>query len=498
MNAEQFHDALGMLPQDLVTETDRRRTAPRQRILQWKKWVSMAACLALMIGCTLVFLETGRGGTAEKAGQSCEPQAPAAMFGQEQMDASMEEMPAMPEVSPEEDSNQALSQEIAEAQEYRDLMADLTAEEAAVLDAFNDTAMTDFAVKLFRNTAREGENTLLAPMSVMSALAMTANGARGETLAQMEQVLGIPLGELNSYLCNYGGSQPRQLKLANSIWFNSSGALQPDKNFLQVNKSYLDAQIYEAAMNQDTCRAINRWVSEQTDGMIPEILDEIPSDAMMYLVNALAFEDQWPEAYQQTSVQEGTFTREDGKTQPVELMYSQETLYIEDDLASGFIKPYKDGRFAFVALLPKEGVSVGDYVASLSGAALQEMLSHPTDTTVYTAIPKFDTQYSTELSEVLQAMGMEAAFHQELADFSGMGTCREGNLHISRILHKTRITVAEQGTTAGAATVVEILCGSAFIPDPKEVILDRPFVYMIVDRTGNIPIFLGTQMEITQ
>ena len=148
-----------------------------------------------------------------------------------------------------------------------------------------------------------------------------------------------------------------------------------------------------------------------------------------------------------------------------------------------------------MALLPREGVTVADYVASLSGGALQEMLRNPQSTTVYAALPKFGTEYAADLAEALKAMGMESAFDIELADFSGMGQCRQGNLHISRVLHKTRITVAEQGTTAGAATAVEILCGSAFTPDPKEVILNRPFVYMIADLNSNLPIFMGVQMD---
>ena len=199
--------------------------------------------------------------------------------------------------------------------------------------------------------------------------------------------------------------------------------------------------------------------------------------------------------YLETSLEKTTFTKEDGTVQDVELMHSSEYQYIEDELATGFIKPYKGGDYAFVALLPREGVSVADYVASLTGEHLLEMLRNPVDTKVFAAIPKFESEYSTDMAEVLKDMGMADAFDVNKADFSRMGSCEAGNLYIGRVLHKTAITVAERGTKAGAATVVEMLCGSAFTPDPKEVTLNRPFVYMFMDCRQNIPFFIGTMMD---
>lgn len=354
----------------------------------------------------------------------------------------------------------------------------------------------DFAVTLFQNTVQEGKNTLLSPLSVLSALAMTANGADGETLTQMENTMGMTVEDLNAYLYAYMDGQTDQLKLANSIWFTNDAGFAPEQSFLQTNGNYFQADLYKAPMNDDTRDAINDWVNEKTDGMIPTILDQVPEDAIMYLVNALAFEAEWPEVYLETSVREQTFTKEDGTEQTVELMFSTESNYIEDDFATGFIKYYKDGKYAFVALLPNEGVSVSDYVASLSGGSLQEMLRDAQDITVDAAIPKFAVEYSVEMADVLKAMGMTDAFSVENADFSRMGTCEDGNLYIGRVLHKTHITVAEQGTRAGAATVVEMLCGSAYIPERKEVVLDRPFVYMLVDRQENLPFFIGTLMEV--
>ena len=497
MTPEQLHDALGMLPADLVAETDRLRSRPPRKVIYWRSFAAAAACFLLVLGCGLFAMN--------RLPAAFDIAIKEAMLEESVLAAPQAPAMAEPESAAQEDSansvfdsftDNAPEEGIPEPEEaLRDLMEDVPTGEGEVLDVIDDTAMANFAVQLFQNTATTEENTLLSPLSVMSALAMTANGADGETLAQMETVMGMDVSMLTSTLHNYRNSQTDQLKLANSIWFNESSLLTVRDEFLLTNAYHFGADFYEVPMNPATCGAINNWVNEKTEGMIPEILDEIPMDAMMYLVNALAFEAEWPEVYLDTSVQASTFTKEDGTEQEVELMHSSEYQYIEDELATGFIKPYKGGDYAFVALLPREGVTVSEYVASLSGEHLLEMLRNPVDTKVFAAIPKFETSYSVELGEVLKAMGMSDAFDPDKADFSGIGSCEAGNLSIGRVLHKTTITVAEQGTKAGAATVVEMLCGSAFTPDPKEVTLDRPFLYMLIDCRQNIPFFIGTMMN---
>lgn len=377
-----------------------------------------------------------------------------------------------------------------------DLMADVPARVVCLAEVPDvGTEAADFAVRLFQNSLTEGENTLVSPLSVMAALAMTANGANGETLSQMENTLGMTATDISAWIYRYMDGQSDALKLANSIWFTDDDCFTVNQDFLETNANYFQADIYQTALNDDACAAINTWVSEKTDGMIPQILDTIPDDAIAYLINALAFEAEWAETYKEHQVQEETFTGEDGSSRSVELMYSTETAYLEDDLATGFVKYYQGRDYAFAALLPNEGVTVADYVASLTGDHLLQMLEAPQETTVYAAIPKFETGYDAELSEILQSMGMTDAFDPGKADFTGLGTSTSGNLCISRVLHKTAITVAEQGTKAGAATVVEMAAGAAYIEEYKTVTLDRPFVYMLIDCEENLPFFLGTLMD---
>ena len=385
----------------------------------------------------------------------------------------------------------------------KDLMEGITPNNVDALDDLSsqNADVTDFAIRLFKASNENGKNTLISPLSVLCALAMTANGAEEETLAQMEEVLGMTTDELNLYLYSYMKNLPQgdkyKLSLANSIWFTEDERFTVNQDFLQTNADYYGADIYKAPFDKQTLKDINNWVKQNTDGMIPEILDQIPPEAIMYLVNALAFEAEWSEIYEKHQVKDGEFTKEDGTKQDVKFMYGSEGTYFEDEKATGFMKRYKGGKYAFVAMLPNEGVSVSEYIASLDGESLNALLANPQYGTVHTSIPKFETEYKVEMSEILQDMGMTEAFDMYNADFEGLGTSTGGNIYISRVLHKTFISVGEKGTKAGAATIVEMKNGAAAEPtEPKEVYLDRPFVYMLVDCENNIPFFIGTMMDV--
>jgi len=372
---------------------------------------------------------------------------------------------------------------------------------ANTLSPADNKKYTDFAVRLFKESEKSGENTLISPLSVIYALSMTANGAKGETLRQMEEVLGMSKDELNNYLFSYARALPQgdsyKLTLANSVWFKDSGDFTVNEDFLQTNADYYGADIFKAGFDEQTLRDLNAWVNENTDGMIPKILDEIDPMSVMYLINALTFDAKWESIYYENEVFESVFTREDGKTEKVELMDGSGNYYLEDENAVGFIKYYKGRNYAFAALLPDEGVSVSDYVASLDGEKLYSILTNLKKDQVLTKIPKFKTDYSVEMSEILESLGMKDAFVFNKADFTGLGSSDMGNLYIGRVLHKTHIEVGEIGTKASAVTLVDVACGASPPPtSPKEVYLDRPFVYMLIDCENNVPFFIGTVMSV--
>ena len=386
----------------------------------------------------------------------------------------------------------------------KNLMKDVTPRRVdALYDIRSESAViTDFAIRLFQASEENGKNTLISPLSVLAALAMTLNGADGQTRAQIEAVLGMSAEELNLYFYSYmdriSMAVASELKLANSIWVTDAEDFTVEENFLQINADYFDADIYEAPFDQTTLRDINNWVKRETDGMIAKLLDNISNDAVMYLINALAFEGEWLEPYKKPQVIDGEFTKENGENQNVTYMYSEEGIYLEDEMTKGFVKYYKGAKFAFVALLPNEGISVSEYVASLTGSKVSSLLASGEYECVHASIPKFSTEYEMSMLNVLGDMGITDAFDSALANFSRLGHSASGNLVISEIYHKTSITVDEAGTKASAATSVEVNSRGMEPLEPKEVYLDRPFVYMLIDLRNNLPFFIGTVMEIEQ
>ena len=358
-------------------------------------------------------------------------------------------------------------------------------------------AMADFAVSLFQAAYRDGQNNLISPLSVLSALAMTQNGAKGETLSQMETVLGMTADEWNAVFYRFLSQLPQgenyKLSLANSIWFTSDPRFTVNRDFLQTNADYFGASVYKAPFDGTTLLDINNWVKNKTDGMIEEILDEIPAEAVMYLINALAFDAEWDVVYTVNQVHDGFFTRADKTTVTVPFLYGEESGYLDDGQATGFVKPYAGGKYAFVALLPNEGVSLSDYVATLDGAKLRRTLIGAKGTAVMAAIPKFQVEDSLELSTVLKAMGMTDAFDSNRADFTGLGTSTAGNIFINRVLHKTFLSLDERGTKAGAATVVEMT--DKAVSYGYRVELDRPFVYLLIETESYTPFFIGTMVD---
>jgi serine protease inhibitor len=351
-----------------------------------------------------------------------------------------------------------------------------------------------FSVELFQKSVTNGENSLISPTSVLLALAMTTNGADKETLAQMQKVLGkdISIDELNEYLYYYvkmlPNSEKAKLSIANSIWFKDTFTVE--KVFLQKNADYYKAPAYKTAFDDQTIADINTWVRKNTDGMIDKVIDEIPSDAIMYLINTVCFDAEWKEIYESQKVNEGEFTAYDGSKQKASFMISNENYYLNDGKATGFVKPYANG-YSFVALLPNENVSIDDYVSSLTGEGFINLLKSKTTSSVVAILPKFTYNYEIKMNDILKAMGMPDAFDPVKADFSRIGNTSDGNIYISKVLHKTHITVDESGTRAGAVTKVELAKNSALL-DPKIVNLDRPFVYAIIDDATNLPLFIGT------
>ena len=390
----------------------------------------------------------------------------------------------------------------------------LSSEGVATDEKFAGAEM-NFGVELlkqcYENKNDGVKNLLISPLSVSAALSMTANGADGETLREMEKVLGngLSLDEMNEYMAYYISQLPNDEKekvyLADSIWFKDDPTLKVYDEFLESNKKFYNAEIYKSSFEPNSIvKDVNSWVNKNTQGMIPSLItkENIKTNTMMMLINTLYFEAEWSSPYLSTS--DGKFTDLDGNQFPIQKMDSMERQYFNLGNADAFKKPYKNGDYSFVGILPHEDVDFNEYISNLDGAALAEGLKEcedPATVDLYVMIPKFKYNYSESLSDILSDLGMKTAFDDDRADFSKINDLSVKGalpLYIDDVLHKTKIEVTEKGTKAAAATAIIMGAASAAPIEKKKVYiyLDRPFVYMIVDK-NNVPLFIGaaTQLE---
>ncbi|MCL2035784.1 MAG: beta-propeller domain-containing protein [Oscillospiraceae bacterium] len=375
-------------------------------------------------------------------------------------------------------------------------------------------ALADLTVDVFKKSFAEksDENNLVSPLSILLALAMTANGADGTTLSEMEAVLGrgLSLAQLNEALSAYVAGLPSvegsKLEIANSIWYRETPKIFTIKEaFLKTNELFYNALIKPSAFDSQAITDINEWVSQSTQGMINEILnpeEEIDPLTIMFLINAIAFDSTWESQYEEKDVIKRDFTKADGSKQNVDFMLAidqKDMKYFQTENATGFTKDYAGGHYSFAAFLPNEGISIEDYIESMSGEGITKALKSartPSEGLI-TFLPKFTFEYDIELNDILKAMGMSTAFNERDADFSKLGTALspDGNIYIGGVFHKTFIEVDESGTKAAAVTTVVVDAWDWSLT-PKQVDLNRPFVFAIVDNTTNTPIFIGALLEI--
>lgn len=365
-------------------------------------------------------------------------------------------------------------------------------------DGFINSA-ANFSIDLFKKSATEKKNSLVSPVSVYLALAMTENGADGKTLKEFESVLGkynLTADDINKYCKSFSSYltdvKTGKLNIANSIWYRQDDSLTVSKGFLQANADYFASQAFRADFNsKQTVSDINNWVKANTGGLIDSIVDKIDPDTMMYLINTLYFEAEWENVYKKDQVRKGDFKLDDGSTISTDFMFSREASYVKGGSAQGFIKPYKDSKYSFIALLPDEGLSVDKYLSSLTGEGFLSLVKGKTNAVVDAGIPKFKSDYTKSLVGSLKSMGLKECFDEGSANFSKMGSSSKGNLFIGDVLHKTYIQVDELGTKAGAVTSVTMTATSMPM-EIKEVILNRPFIYGIIDNETGLPLFIGT------
>lgn len=361
-----------------------------------------------------------------------------------------------------------------------------------------------FALELYQSLRSENGNLILSPFSISLALAMTYSGARGETEAQMAEVLNFSGQEQTHTAFNAldlaleenpltldKEQEPMQLNIANSVWAEQTFSFLPDfLDTLSVN--------YGAGMHlldfinspEPSRKEINNWVSDKTEEKINDLLPEgsINSETKMVLVNAIYFKADWLDAFDTNDTYDRDFNLLDGSTVSVPMMGQR--MFIPYAVQDGYAiaeLPYAGESAAMTLIVPDEG-RFEEIESQLSYGMMQEALADITPTDVAVAMPKFKYESAFLLSDALSALGMPLAFDEDQADFSGM--TNEQDLFIADVIHKAFVAVDEEGTEAAAATAV-IMEGATAMMTENTLYIDRPFIYLIRDIETRQILFIG-------
>lgn len=355
-----------------------------------------------------------------------------------------------------------------------------------------------FALDLFREVmaVEEKNNFMISPVSVAIALGMTYNGADGNTKTAFENALrlqGFTRHEINkihgALMTHLMKVDPKvTLEIANSIWINQMYTLL--REFADTNVYYYDAEINSIDFYSGNAEnIINGWISDATHGKITKVLDKIPTQTVMYLINALYFYGTWKYAFDEGKNTDLEFNKADAISTMVPAMtMASDLLYLDNELFTAIDLPYGSGNYSMTILMPKDSKEIADLVNQMDYDHWEDWMSKLKTAGVQLTMPKFKFDYRTLLNHPLSAMGLDIAFSGG-ADFSLMVE-ETKDLYISRVIHQTFVDVNEKGTEAAAVTVVEIRETSGTggtIP----VIIDRPFIFVIREKTSNSLVFMG-------
>ncbi|MDB4878129.1 MAG: hypothetical protein JWM41_4575 [Gemmatimonadetes bacterium] len=371
------------------------------------------------------------------------------------------------------------------------LPRNLSAAERSVLAASNTFS---FALWQRINPAQRDSNVFVSPLSASFALGMALNGASNQTFDEMRAGLQFGTSSLADIDAGYKSlialltslDPSVTMSIANSIWYRNTFAF--NQPFLDDGANYFNATIkpLDFSNGAASLASINGWVNTETKGKIPTILDAIPRDQVMFLINAIYFKGSWRTRFDSTQTESAVFHSVSGD-QPVRLMHRNGRMtYAETATYQAVDLPYGDSAFTMTVVLPKAGTSVETVAAAFDGAAWQTLTSGLHTAEVELALPKVTMSWKRSLIPDLQALGMRAPF-TDGADFSRMSAGR--SLAISEVTQKTFVDINEQGTEAAAVTSVGVVVVS--LPVRQVVRVDRPFIFVIRERLSGTVLFMG-------
>ena len=353
-----------------------------------------------------------------------------------------------------------------------------------------------FAFELFKQVYALSDemNMMISPLSVSYALGMTYNGAAGTTLDAFNEVLHF--GDLTNQEVNESYKdlmnqlihldKQVEFSIANSIWYKLGYPVLDE--FITTNQNYFDAAVEELDFSDPgAVDIINGWIEDKTNDKIRDMLDFIPSDAVMYLVNAIYFNAKWKYQFDPEDTYQGEFYLEDGSAFDADFMKINGSFNytVNEDFAAVEL-PYGDSTFSMVVMLPTGNSNLDDLVEKMDLDIWNSWFEFSTAQNVQIELPKFTYDFKDLLNDPLINLGLGIAFGGS-ADFSRITP--GGGLYISRVIHQTFIDVQEEGTEAAAATIVEIREISA--PVLTMFKANRPFLFVIRENSTSAIMFMG-------
>ena len=368
-----------------------------------------------------------------------------------------------------------------------------------------DAAYRKYCVELFSQTIRDygsSDNVMISPASIMMALDMVAAGAKGDSLDQLTNLFAAGQGPLTqqayaaALMDKINGAEDVDFSCANAVWSNAAvlgDAINMD--YVEYIQDTFLSEYKAAEFNDKTVNEINGWIDEHTNHMIDKAVSNLDPSTVMVLVNAIAFEAKWACPYEDYQIKEGEFRTSNGSTQNVTFLNDTSSAYYETDKATGFIKYYEGGEFAFLAILPSdESINANDFAKNFTAEDYEKFINSVTyEYEVHSKMPEFKSDFEYLVNDTLKNLGVTDVFNPQKADLSGIAGL-PGDIYVSKVIHKTHIEVDRSGTKAAAVTVVTLdaACAAPVEVETRQVYCDRPFVYAIVDVESMAPVFIGT------
>lgn len=389
----------------------------------------------------------------------------------------------------------------------------MPASRAQTLDATEQaeaavSALTHLGLGAVQKLAPEAANgtVILSPVSLSVALAMAAQGAAGETAMAFHALLSgtsandpdtatDPSALATAFESVLGAlaadAGPNRFSTAQALWVAADIALKPA--FTDTLARRFDARAEPVSFGDPaTLEAINGWVAEKTDGLIPTLTDRLAPDLAMLLANAIAFEGRWLKEFDPAETRDRPFQPAAGPARDVPMMHrtGEKMRYAEDDHAQLVQLPYQGDLLALTVILPKAPGTAEAWLQGLAdGAALAEQIAayRFSEQEGSLALPRLDVRYAGQMKAVLAALGLGIAFTPG-ADFSGMS---DDALRIDEVLHKVALKADEKGTKAAAVTGVLITRTAAIVTKPFEMVVDRPFLLALTHVPTGALLFFG-------